>query len=481
MKKLITLFLTAFLALTVMVFPASAAGEIKVVLDGKEISFDQPPVIVNDRTMVPMRAIFEALGAEVDWNEETRTATGSKCGIYIDFQIDEPYMLKNTINIELDAPATLINGRTMLPVRAVAESFGVEVSWEAETRTVYMKDLENLNTIYLNDGSIYFGESIAEIPHGYGSWVFTEKESVQIGLWEHGVLKQGIGKLLLPNGDYYNGEFKNDKMDGHGEYIWADGERYNGNYKENMMHGYGEYYWEDGSYFAGNYAEDKWDGYGEYHGADGETYKGYFKNDKKDGYGEAHYNDGGFYKGYFKEGRYNGYGELNYPDGTYFKGNFKDGELHGSVEMHIAETGETVTVTFENGELLNNSITNSGESTQQKSGYDEENSQLLQWVTDQIKIIEDETEEIYQNVLRNEIKKAYKKYNIDIDNLDSETVSSYAYANAERQVNAMIDTGIFHNTAKTVSNEYYLEQMEQLAKFAEEKQNKLKEIYGIKN
>lgn len=481
MKKLITLFLTAFLTLTVMAFHVSAADEIKVVLDGKEISFDQPPVIVNDRTMVPMRAIFEALGANVDWNAETRTATGSKCGIYIDFQIDEPYMLKNTITIELDAPATLINGYTMLPVRAVAESFGVEVSWEAETRTVYMKDLEILNTIYLNDGSIYYGESIGEIPHGYGSWVFTDKESIQIGQWEHGVLKQGVGTLHLPNGDFYNGEFENDKKDGYGEYIWADGDRYTGNFKENMMHGYGEYYWEDGSYFAGNYAEDKWDGYGEYHGADGEIYKGNFKNNLKDGYGEEYYNDGGYYKGYFKEGHYNGYGEAYYPDGTYFKGNFKDGNLHGSVEMYIAETGETVLATFENGDLLNDSIINSEGSTQQKSTYDEENAQLLQWVTDQMKIIEDETEEVYQSALRNEIKKAYKKYNIDIDNLDDETASSYAYSNAERQVQAMIDTGVFHNTAKAISEEYYLEQMEKLAKFAEEEQNKLKEKYGIKD
>ena len=116
--------------------PAPSDDTIKVVLDGKKIDFDVEPAIINDRTMVPLRAIFEALGAEVDWDDASKTVTAVKDGITIKMQIGNAVMTKNGETVTLDSMPTIIESRTLVPVRAIAESFGNDVSWDGATKTV---------------------------------------------------------------------------------------------------------------------------------------------------------------------------------------------------------------------------------------------------------------------------------------------------------------------------------------------------------
>ena len=116
--------------------PAPAAEEIKVLLDGVYLSFDQPPIIEEGRTLVPLRVIFEALGASVEWDPETQTVTAVKDDLTISLQIGSAILSKNGEAIILDVPAQIVGGRTLVPARAVAESFGAFVDWENDTRTV---------------------------------------------------------------------------------------------------------------------------------------------------------------------------------------------------------------------------------------------------------------------------------------------------------------------------------------------------------
>ena len=111
-------------------------NEIKVLIDGERVEFDQHPVIINNRTMVPMRAIFEALGANVYWEHEKMTATGEKDENVVSVQIESNSLVRNGEKIELDSPAVLVNNRTMVPVRAISEAFGCEVDWNENERTV---------------------------------------------------------------------------------------------------------------------------------------------------------------------------------------------------------------------------------------------------------------------------------------------------------------------------------------------------------
>lgn len=108
---------------------------IKVYLDGEAMSFEVPPFIEQNRTMVPFRAIFEALGAVVQWDAETRTVTAVRDNLEIKLAIDGP-AYKNGKTISLDVPAKIVSSRTFVPLRFVSEALGGTVVWEDKTVTI---------------------------------------------------------------------------------------------------------------------------------------------------------------------------------------------------------------------------------------------------------------------------------------------------------------------------------------------------------
>ncbi len=114
----------------------SKPHSISVKLNWQKVYFDQLPVIDNDRTLVPVRAIFEALGAEVSWDGATRTVTATKDENVVSLTIDDVNAKVNGETEVLDVPAKIIGDRTMVPVRFIAQSFGAEVSWDGPTKTV---------------------------------------------------------------------------------------------------------------------------------------------------------------------------------------------------------------------------------------------------------------------------------------------------------------------------------------------------------
>lgn len=100
------------------------------------IDTDVNPYIKNGRTMVPMRAIFEVLGATVTWDDETKTAISVKGDTEVKITIGENVLYKNGEAIELDVAAEITESRTMVPVRAISEAFGYTVNWDDEMKTV---------------------------------------------------------------------------------------------------------------------------------------------------------------------------------------------------------------------------------------------------------------------------------------------------------------------------------------------------------
>ncbi len=103
---------------------------------GQIISFDQPPVTRYDRTLVPLRAIFETMGAQVSWDEETMTVTAVRNHRTLTLQIDHQTMMVNGEAVVLDVPPQQINNRTLVPVRAVADGLNSDIYWDEETQTV---------------------------------------------------------------------------------------------------------------------------------------------------------------------------------------------------------------------------------------------------------------------------------------------------------------------------------------------------------
>ena len=108
---------------------------ITVLMDGNLMSFDVPPQLINDRTMVPLRAIFEAMGAKVDWDGETQTVTGTKDNTVVVLAIGSTSPTINGKVMTIDQPGVIIDSRTLAPLRFVAEAFGGTVDWDGDTQT----------------------------------------------------------------------------------------------------------------------------------------------------------------------------------------------------------------------------------------------------------------------------------------------------------------------------------------------------------
>jgi hypothetical protein len=109
---------------------------ISAILDGRALAFDVPPAVIDGRTMVPMRVIFEALGAEIYWDGRTQTITATASGLEIISQIGDMYIFVNGARTRMDVAPVIMNGRTLVPVRFVSEAFGAEVVWDGENRIV---------------------------------------------------------------------------------------------------------------------------------------------------------------------------------------------------------------------------------------------------------------------------------------------------------------------------------------------------------
>lgn len=118
-------------------FGADFEEKIKVIIDGETLKSDCPPIIINGRTLVPMRAIFEKLGASVDWNESAQSVTAVKGEREISLAIGGDIMTVDGENKTLDVPPMLYGDRTLVPVRAVSEALNCNVEWvEAENTVV---------------------------------------------------------------------------------------------------------------------------------------------------------------------------------------------------------------------------------------------------------------------------------------------------------------------------------------------------------
>ena len=149
MKRSVSLFAAAAVAASVFAGAAQAKdadkvirltiGEPRMTVDGAAVNIDDEgtvPVIVNERTLVPIRAIIEAAGGAVGWDGATQTVTLSYAGSNIELKIDSATARLNGMTDELDTAPAIINERTMLPIRYISECFGFHVDWDGDAQTV---------------------------------------------------------------------------------------------------------------------------------------------------------------------------------------------------------------------------------------------------------------------------------------------------------------------------------------------------------
>ncbi len=169
-----TLLLKVLLLVVIVSILCSSVFAVDLYVDTNKIDTDTPPTVVNGRTLVPVRPIFEELGATVTWDDETKTAVGVRGRLEIEIQIGNSVAYVNGEPQELDVPAQIINNRTMVPARFIAEAMDCVVTWYGSTSTAAVADKLRYQPFYVTktgkryhfsdtcNGGTYYEASLAE-------------------------------------------------------------------------------------------------------------------------------------------------------------------------------------------------------------------------------------------------------------------------------------------------------------------------------
>lgn len=153
MRKFISILLSLLLIFNTItsVFAAGTAITLQVDsntinIGNRSISIDTAPVIMNGRTLIPVRGVSEAMGGNVNWNNDTKTVTITLGSNKVEMTIDSTTAYFNDKAQTLDVAPVVLNGRTMLPARFIAESFGFDVNWDNDTKTISITPRQKIST-----------------------------------------------------------------------------------------------------------------------------------------------------------------------------------------------------------------------------------------------------------------------------------------------------------------------------------------------
>jgi phosphate transport system substrate-binding protein len=129
-RKSLFICILLMMAMLVCLIPAVQAANIAVIVDGKALATDPAPFLQNGRVLVPMRDIFEALGATVTWDASTQTVTGVKGDTSVILVVGQSTATIGEEQDTLDVPSQIVDGHTVVPLRFVSEAFGAQVDWD---------------------------------------------------------------------------------------------------------------------------------------------------------------------------------------------------------------------------------------------------------------------------------------------------------------------------------------------------------------
>lgn len=209
MKKWKRFLAGCMTAVMVAVMPVAAfASDITVFVDGQKLAFDQKPIIQDGRTLVPMRTIFEALGAEIEWYDEEKKVTAFWGTNSMELWIGSTEIqMGDGSTLTIDVPAKIVNGRTLVPLRAVSQSMGAEVIWDGETKTIQINRPAGIS-YYQNDIYVYTFDTPSgfsfggEYEGGTGAWYEHKTDPVYVSVLGEN-LSGAEGKNIYALNDAY--------------------------------------------------------------------------------------------------------------------------------------------------------------------------------------------------------------------------------------------------------------------------------------
>ena len=153
MRKFISILLSLLLILNTLttVFAVGTAITLQVDsntinIGSRSVTIDTAPVIIDGRTLIPVRGVSEAMGGNVNYNNDTKTVTITLGSNKVEMTIDSKTAYFNNKAQILDVAPVVLNGRTMLPARFIAESFGFDVNWDNDTKTISITPRQETTT-----------------------------------------------------------------------------------------------------------------------------------------------------------------------------------------------------------------------------------------------------------------------------------------------------------------------------------------------
>jgi hypothetical protein len=264
-KRIISVLVLSVLFLLLLALPASATP--KVIVDGRTLTFDVQPGIEQGTTLVPLRGVFESIGAFVSWDGATETITAIKGATEIQLKVGSTTAYRNGTPVTPSVPAKVVRGSTLAPLRFVSEALGADVGWDGTTQTIsivsgtsapgvttdrpVVHPVQTSGTLRWTDGTTYTGGLKDGRPHGQGTMTWPDGGQLT-GNWENGLV-HGHGVETHPNGFRYEGQWEQGKRSGQGTMTLPDGFRYTGAFKDGLRHGSGTGTWPDGTKYVGQW------------------------------------------------------------------------------------------------------------------------------------------------------------------------------------------------------------------------------------
>jgi hypothetical protein len=301
-------------------------SNVKVFINNQQLSFNQNPVVSGGRILVPLRGIFEPLGASVQWDNDTRTIAATKGNKAVSLTIGSNVAYLNGVKINLDAPPDIVNGSTMVPIRFVSESLETSVGYDAIQNQITLTPSSAVNNTDQNNTAPSTNHSVT------------------------------TGTFKYSDGQYYQGELQNGKSNGKGKVYSSDGRlELEGTFVDGALTGNGTAYDTTGKVlYEGQFKEWKFDSTGKYY-ANGYCFDAHWKDGKLDTWNPLTITDwrnNMIYKGTWNNG-FNG-------NGTYWGYNINsmtsrvDGEFinntlkHGTITYYAGSLNSLGTINVDN-------------------------------------------------------------------------------------------------------------------------------------
>lgn len=216
MKK----FVAVSLSVLMMISSVSAETAIGVKLNDNDVKFEnQQPVIVDGRTLIPLRSVFNDLGYEISWDANTKTATLASDTNTVVVTANSGVFTVNGEEISLDTPAQIIGGSMMLPLRAIGEGTGLSVEWNSETKQVTLKSKETQEEVTVDAYTVsdemktfydqVYGLSFVATIFGEAGYIFSEySEEIYDGISGKTLMKSDAVKKIDESTQKINNVYK---------------------------------------------------------------------------------------------------------------------------------------------------------------------------------------------------------------------------------------------------------------------------------